>query len=66
MTAPEQWLTVDEGWGRRAVEFASLLEPGACRAFSTVNAALGARPESPYVDLLDDIVRAAWQAAVEH
>lgn len=29
----EQWLTVDEGWGRRAVDFATLLEPVACREY---------------------------------
>jgi SAM-dependent methyltransferase/alkylhydroperoxidase family enzyme len=29
----EQWLTVDEGWGRRAVDFATLLEPSACREY---------------------------------
>lgn len=29
----EQWLTVDEGWGRRAVDFATLLELGACREY---------------------------------
>jgi len=27
----DRWLTVDEGWGRGAVDFATLLEPGACR-----------------------------------
>lgn len=31
--ADAQWLTVDEGWGRRAVDFATLLEPGACREY---------------------------------
>ena len=35
-------------------------------AFSTVNLALGARPEQPYVDLLDDTVRRAWQTATGH
>lgn len=29
----EQWLTVDEGWGRRATDFATLLEPGAAREY---------------------------------
>ncbi len=31
--APAQWLTVDEGWGRRVVDFATLLEPAACREY---------------------------------
>jgi uncharacterized peroxidase-related enzyme len=35
-------------------------------AFSTVNTALGARPEQEYVDLLDEVVREAWQSAVRH
>lgn len=35
-------------------------------AFSTVNLALGARPEQAYVDLLDDTVRKAWQTATGH
>ena len=36
MTVDKQtprWLTVDEGWGRRAIDFASLLEPAACREY---------------------------------
>jgi len=31
MTA--QWLTVDEGWGRRAADYATLLEPASCREY---------------------------------
>lgn len=30
------WELVDEGWGRRAVEFATLSEPSACREYVTV------------------------------
>ncbi|PKH40443.1 Ubiquinone/menaquinone biosynthesis C-methylase UbiE [Nocardioides alpinus] len=37
----EQWLTVDEGWGRRAVEFATLLELGACREYVAMHQHLG-------------------------
>jgi SAM-dependent methyltransferase len=36
-----QWLTVDEGWGRRAVDFATLSEPGNCREYVTVHHLLG-------------------------
>ena len=36
----DQWLTADEGWGRRAVEFATLLEPAACREYLSVHHAL--------------------------
>src|SRR5262245_43891700 len=28
-----QWQMVDEGWGRRAVEFATLAEPSNCREY---------------------------------
>jgi SAM-dependent methyltransferase len=37
MTRPStdtpQWVMVDEGWGRRAVDFATLSEPGNCREY---------------------------------
>jgi SAM-dependent methyltransferase len=36
-----QWLTVDEGWGRRAVDFATLSEPGNFREYVTVHHLLG-------------------------
>jgi SAM-dependent methyltransferase len=39
--ASAQWLTVDEGWGRRAVDFATLSEPGNCREYVTVHHLLG-------------------------
>jgi SAM-dependent methyltransferase len=29
----DQWLGVDEGWGRKAVDFATLSEPGNCREY---------------------------------
>jgi SAM-dependent methyltransferase len=32
-TAPAQWAMVDEGWGRAAVDFAALSEPGNCREY---------------------------------
>jgi len=35
------WQMVDEGWGRRAVEFATLSEPGACREYVAVHQRLG-------------------------
>ena len=37
----QQWKLVDEGWGRRAVEFATLSEPGNCREYVTVHHRLG-------------------------
>jgi hypothetical protein len=37
MTTPStgipQWEMVDEGWGRKAVDFATLSEPGNCREY---------------------------------
>jgi SAM-dependent methyltransferase len=37
MTRPDndipQWLTVDEGWGRKVADFAALSEPGNCREY---------------------------------
>ena len=30
-TDSPQWMLVDEGWGRKAVDFATLSEPGNCR-----------------------------------
>jgi SAM-dependent methyltransferase len=31
------WTVVDEGWGRRAVDFATLSEPGNCREYLTMH-----------------------------
>ena len=36
-----QWAMVDEGWGREAVDFATLSEPGNCREYVTVHHRLG-------------------------
>ena len=35
------WETVDEGWGRRVVEFSTLSEPSACREYVAVHQRLG-------------------------
>jgi SAM-dependent methyltransferase len=32
-----QWVTVDEGWGRKAVDFATLSEPANCREYVAVH-----------------------------
>jgi SAM-dependent methyltransferase len=37
----EQWLGVDEGWGRKAVDFATLSEPGNCREYVALHQHLG-------------------------
>ena len=36
-----QWTMVDEGWGRKAVDFATLSEPGNCREYVAVHHRLG-------------------------
>ncbi|MGH3288118.1 MAG: class I SAM-dependent methyltransferase [Streptosporangiaceae bacterium] len=45
MTTPStglsQWEMVDEGWGRKAVDFATLSEPGNCREYVTMHHRLG-------------------------
>jgi SAM-dependent methyltransferase/alkylhydroperoxidase family enzyme len=33
MTTDQDWLVVDQGWGRRAVDFATLSEPANCREY---------------------------------
>jgi SAM-dependent methyltransferase len=35
--ASSQWVLVDEGWGRKAVDFATLSEPGNCREYVAVH-----------------------------
>jgi SAM-dependent methyltransferase len=45
MTTPDtgspQWTLVDEGWGRKATDFATLSEPGNCREYVTMHHRLG-------------------------
>ena len=45
MTRPStgfpQWTMVDEGWGRKVVDFATLSEPGNCREYVTMHHRLG-------------------------
>ncbi len=45
MTTPSadalQWTLVDEGWGRRAVDFATLSEPSNCREYVSMHHRLG-------------------------
>jgi SAM-dependent methyltransferase len=45
MTTPgtgfPQWATVDEGWGRKAVDFATLSEPANCREYVAMHHRLG-------------------------
>jgi SAM-dependent methyltransferase len=40
-TDPPQWTLVDEGWGRKAVDFATLSEPSNCREYVAMHHRLG-------------------------
>ncbi|HYY19701.1 MAG TPA: class I SAM-dependent methyltransferase, partial [Streptosporangiaceae bacterium] len=40
-TDSPQWVVVDEGWGRKAADFATLSEPGNCREYVAVHHRLG-------------------------
>jgi SAM-dependent methyltransferase len=40
-TDTPQWEMVDEGWGRKAVDFATLAEPGNCREYVAMHHRLG-------------------------
>jgi SAM-dependent methyltransferase len=40
-TGVPQWTLVDEGWGRRAADFAALSEPGNCREYVGLHHRLG-------------------------
>src|ERR1043165_3541832 len=48
-----QWVVVDEGWGRKAADFATLSEPGNCREYVAVHHRLG-------VDAGDRLLDMAW------
>ena len=41
MSEPAQWRLVDEGWGRKAVDFATLSEPANCREYVALHQQLG-------------------------
>ncbi len=45
------WEMVDEGWGRRAVEFATLSEPGNCREYAAMHHRLGVSSGDRLLDM---------------
>lgn len=45
------WRVVDEGWGHRAVEFATLSEPGNCREYVAVHHRLGVADGDRLIDI---------------
>ena len=46
-----QWAMVDEGWGRKAVEFATLSEPGNCREYVAVHHRFGVAAADRLLDV---------------
>jgi uncharacterized peroxidase-related enzyme len=47
----DAWLGVDEGWGRQAVDFATLSEPGNCREYVALHQHLGVGPADRVLDV---------------
>lgn len=47
----QQWQQVDEGWGRRAAEFATLSEPSNCREYAALHHQLGVAEGDRLLDL---------------
>ena len=46
-----QWIEVDEGWGRKAVDFSTLSEPAACREYVLVHHRLGVSEGDRLLDI---------------
>lgn len=47
----DDWRGVDEGWGRRAVDFATLSEPGNCREYVALHHHLAVAPGERLLDV---------------
>jgi SAM-dependent methyltransferase len=47
----QDWRVVDEGWGRRAVDFATLCEPAQCREYLALHQQLGVGSGDRVLDL---------------
>jgi SAM-dependent methyltransferase/alkylhydroperoxidase family enzyme len=45
------WAMVDEGWGRRAIEFATLSEPANCREYVALHELLGVKKGERLLDI---------------
>jgi SAM-dependent methyltransferase len=50
-TPPPAWTLVDEGWGRKAVDFASLGEPANCREYVSMHHQLDVREGDRLLDV---------------
>jgi SAM-dependent methyltransferase len=51
MENDDAWRAVDEGWGRRAVDFATLSEPGNCREYVALHQHLGVGLDDRVLDV---------------
>jgi SAM-dependent methyltransferase len=51
ITPLPDWTVVDEGWGRKAVDFATLSEPGNCREYVAVHHRLGVGEGDRLIDI---------------
>src|SRR5664279_3691527 len=55
MTTPPEaagsWTAVDEGWGRRAADFAALSEPANCREYVALHQRLDLGPRDRLLDV---------------
>jgi SAM-dependent methyltransferase len=51
MPSDDAWRVVDEGWGRRAVDFATLSEPANCREYVALHSRLGVGPTDRVLDV---------------
>ena len=49
--SPPTWQQVDEGWGRRAVDFATLSEPSNCREYVALHHHLAVGPGDRLLDM---------------
>jgi uncharacterized peroxidase-related enzyme len=47
----EQWQVVDEGWGRKAVDFSTIAEPTNCREYVTMHHRLGVGADDRLLDI---------------
>ncbi|WP_062356406.1 class I SAM-dependent methyltransferase [Herbidospora yilanensis] len=67
------WTLVDEGWGRRAVDFATLSEPGNCREYVAMHQHLGIGEGDRILDVACGAglalelaaLRGAWGAGID-
>ncbi|MCW2586978.1 MAG: Methyltransferase type 11, partial [Frankiales bacterium] len=51
MTAHDDWRGVDEGWGRKAVDFATMSEPGNCREYVALHQHLRVGADDRVLDI---------------